>query len=128
MCQVKFKMALGSSSLNNYLSCQICSENFEEHGYYIPRILPCHHTVCGSCIREMIRGNKIICPECRKEHEAKNQEKSFQQNKYILVQMSRKKKLRREIVLKLTPVQTTKRNSSSSVKKSVARSPSVKPA
>ena len=95
MCQVKFKMASGPSSLDNYLSCQICFENFQEDGDHVPRILPCHHTVCESCIKEMIRGNKIICPECREEHKAKKQEKSFQQNKYILVQMSRKKKTKK---------------------------------
>ena len=85
-------MAKAPSSLDNYLSCQICFENFEENGDHVPRILPCHHTVCESCIKGMIQGNKIICPECREEHQAKKQGKSFQQNKYILVQMSRKKK------------------------------------
>ena len=85
-------MAEAPSSLDNYLSCQICFESFEENGDHIPRILPCHHTVCESCIKGMIQWNKIICPECREEHQAKKQEKSFQQNKYILVQMSRRKK------------------------------------
>ena len=89
-------MAEAPSSLDNYLSCQICFENFEENGDHVPRILPCHHTVCESCIKGMIQGNKIICPECREEHEAKKQGKSFQQNKYILVQMSRKKKNQKE--------------------------------
>ena len=85
-------MAAAPSSLENHLSCQICFENFEEDGDHVPRILPCHHTVCESCVKGRIRGNKIICPECRKEHEANKQEKSFQQNKDIIVQMSRKKK------------------------------------
>ena len=85
-------MAEAPSSLDNYLSCQICFENFEENGDRVPRILPCRHTVCESCIKGMIQGNKIICPECREEHQAKKQGKSFQQNKYILAQVSRKKK------------------------------------
>ena len=85
-------MSAGPSSLDDYLSCQICFENFEEDGDHVPRILPCHHTLCESCIKGMIQLNKILCPECREEHAAKKQEKSFQQNKYILVQVSRKKK------------------------------------
>ena len=85
-------MSAGPSSLDDYLSCQICFENFEEDGDHVPRILPCHHTLCESCIKGMIQLNKILCPECREEYEAKKQEKSFQQNKYILVQVSRKKK------------------------------------
>ena len=74
-------MAAAPSSLDNYLSCQICFEHFEEDGDHVPRIVPCHHTLCEKCVKGMIRENKIICPECRKEHEVKNQEKSFQQNK-----------------------------------------------
>ena len=88
----KSEMAAGPSSSENHLSCQICFENFEEDGDHIPRILPCLHTVCEKCVKGMIQENKIICPECREEHEAKKEEKSFQQNKYIVVQLSRKKK------------------------------------
>ena len=94
-------MAAAPSSLDNYLSCQVCFEHFQEDGDHIPRILPCHHTACEKCVKEMIRGNKIICPECREEHEAKKQEKSFQHNKYIVVQMSRKKKIEKEEVPKV---------------------------
>ena len=94
-------MAAGPSSLENHLSCQICFEHFEEDGDHVPGILPCHHTVCESCIKGIIRGNKMVCPECREEDEAKKQKKSFQQNKYIIVQMSRKKKIEKEEVSKV---------------------------
>ena len=71
------------------LSCQVCFEEFEEDGAHVPRLQPCTHTLCHTCVGQLIQGNKIECPECRKKHEAKKEEKTFPQNKYILVQMKR---------------------------------------
>ena len=79
------------SNQEQYLSCQICYEDFKEDDDHVPRILPCFHTLCGKCIKGMIKESKLTCPECREEHEAKTEEKSFQQNKYILAQISREK-------------------------------------
>ena len=62
------------------LSCQICLEEFEENGDHVARILPCSHTVCEKCLKQLIRGNNIECPECREKHKVKN----FPQNKYLL--------------------------------------------
>ena len=77
-----------SENLADILSCQVCFEEFEETGSRTPRIFPCIHTVCESCIKELIRkDNTIVCPECRKKHEAQNKEKSFPQNKYLLAQI-----------------------------------------
>ena len=83
-------MAKAPRSLELLLSCQVCFEDFEEKGKHVPRLLPCTHTLCHTCFGQMIRGNKIECPECREKHEAKNKEKSFPQNKYILTQIKRK--------------------------------------
>ena len=76
-------MAEAPRSLELLLQCQVCFEEFEENGDHVPRLLPCTHTLCHSCIGRMIRGTRIECPECRKKHEAKD-EKSFSQNKYVL--------------------------------------------
>ena len=72
-------------------SCTVCLENYDEEGDHVPRLLPCSHTVCESCIKALIandyRGNDTLslkCPECRKHHGAPDKEKSFTQNKYIL--------------------------------------------
>ena len=73
------------------LSCQICLEEFEEEGNHTPRIFSCLHTVCESCIKKMIKENKLRCPECRTQHSAEKKEKSFPQNKYLLVQNRRRK-------------------------------------
>ena len=84
------KMAEEPRSLELLLQCQVCFEEFTDDGDRIPRLLPCTHTLCHTCIRQLIQGDWIECPECRKKHEAKKEEKSFPQNKYILAQIKRK--------------------------------------
>ena len=82
-------MAQGPDSLEHLLSCQVCFHEFREDGEHIPRLLPCTHTLCETCIGQLIRNDKLECPERRKVHEAKDV-KSFPQNKYILTQIKRK--------------------------------------
>ena len=83
-------MADGSDNLEGILSCQVCFEDFEPDGAHVPRLLPCTHTLCLTCIGQLIKRDMIECPECREKHEAKKDEKSFPQNKYTLVQMKRR--------------------------------------
>ena len=83
-------MASQQDSLQHILSCVVCFEEFEEDGIHIPRLLPCTHTLCETCVKQLIRNQKLECPECRAKHDAKNEEKSFPQNKYLLVQIKRK--------------------------------------
>ena len=73
------------------LSCQVCFDNFEEAGDHVPRILPCSHTLCEKCVKDLVRNNTLKCPECRKKHRAENKEKSFPQNKYLLAQIQMNK-------------------------------------
>ena len=80
-----------SDSLEYILTCQICLEDFEETGEYVPRILPCHHSLCEKCLKELIEMNFVECPECRKRHRVvDNEVKTFPQNKYILPNIRRK--------------------------------------
>ena len=83
-------MAEVPRSLELFFQCQVCFDEFQQDGSHVPRLLPCTHTLCHTCISHLIQGNKIECPECREKHEAKNEEKSFPQNKYILTQIKRK--------------------------------------
>ena len=83
-------MASPVDCLEEILFCQVCFEEFKEDGDHVPRLLPCSHTLCHTCIGQLIQGNKIECPECRQKHEAKKEEKSFPQNKYIIVQIKRR--------------------------------------
>ena len=83
-----------ADSLEHILACQICLEDFEESGEQIPRLLPCTHTLCEKCLKQLIkptnRGNSVECPECRKKHTARKGVKTFPQNKYILINIRRK--------------------------------------
>ena len=78
------------SDTHNLLLCTICLEEFEESGEHIPRLLPCTHTLCEVCVKQLIYNQNMECPECRTKHSAKNEEKSFPQNKYLLMLIKRK--------------------------------------
>ena len=78
------------NSLEYLLSCIVCLEEFEESGERIPRLLPCTHTLCETCVKQLIRNYSLECPECRAKHEAKDKQRSFPQNKYLLMQINRK--------------------------------------
>ena len=79
-----------ADTLERLLACQICFETFKETGEHIPRLLPCTHTLCETCIGHLVSDNSLTCPECRVKHSATNGVKSFPQNKYILMNMKRK--------------------------------------
>ena len=85
-----------ASSLEYIYTCQVCFEEFEETGDHVPRLLPCTHTLCETCIGQMIRQDVLECPECRQKHRATSKEKSFPQNKYILVNIKRRPTLKEE--------------------------------
>ena len=78
-------MARERESLADVLRCGVCWENYDENGEHIPRLLPCSHTVCESCIKDIMTKTTLKCPECRKKHRCTNREKSFPQNKYLLI-------------------------------------------
>ena len=82
-------MADEPSSLEDLLSCFICTNEFEQSGDHVPRLLPCTHTLCEKCIKELIAFGFLRCPFDKITHPAKDNEKSFSQNKYILNQMKR---------------------------------------
>ena len=70
-------------------TCQVCLEDYGETGDHVPRLLPCSHTLCETCIDQMIRGHILQCPECHQKHGASRGRKSFPQNKFILVNVKR---------------------------------------
>ncbi|XP_069765501.1 E3 ubiquitin-protein ligase TRIM56-like isoform X1 [Narcine bancroftii] len=48
---------------NDLLNCKVCLNRFKH-----PKMLPCAHTYCQSCLESMMGPNrKIHCPECREE-------------------------------------------------------------
>ena len=75
---------MASVDVDETTNCPVCYEGYEEIGDHVPRILPCHHSVCEKCVEELLRGYTFTCPECRKKHHALRDKKSFPQNKYIV--------------------------------------------
>ncbi len=67
-------------------NCQVCYEEFNQE-MHLPRLLPCSHTTCHSCLEHLVRQTpqQIRCPQCRSSHRVGQEGvKSFPQNKYIL--------------------------------------------
>ena len=87
-----------SDDLDELADCMVCFESYEEVGDLVPRILPCSHTLCETCVKHLLAENAqkrgkppkgreaaaICCPECRVQHPAPEGTRSFPQNKYIL--------------------------------------------
>ncbi len=59
-----------------------CFEQFRLEGEKVPKLLPCGHTLCLGCIKQLREGRKTQCPECRKSHFGLI--KDLPTNKYIL--------------------------------------------
>ncbi len=75
-----------ASAIGDMTNCQVCYEEFNQEGH-LPRLLPCSHTTCHSCLEHLVRQKpqKISCPQCRSSHRVGQEGvKSFAQNKYIL--------------------------------------------
>ena len=81
------------------MSCSVCFEPYTEIGEHIPRILPCYHTLCENCIRQLILRKKLECPECRTNHEAKHGPTTFKQNKYIVTNIRRETTMKEAVSL-----------------------------
>ena len=78
-------------SVEHMLLCHVCLEGFEESGDYVPRLLPCSHTLCHKCLGKLIQERYITCPECRTTHPTpESEDRSFPQNKYILTTLGGK--------------------------------------
>ena len=74
--------------------CSVCLMDYTDTGDNIPRFLPCHHTLCQSCIKQLqetVSGESFDCPECRRKCEAKKGLVIFPQNKYIIQQISHRR-------------------------------------
>ena len=91
------EMAEGGDT--DIVTCSVCFEPYEAVGKHVPRILPCHHTLCEECVGGLLRKNYqqvVTCPECRKKHLAGTQPTSFPQNKYVVSYIMKMKTLAEE--------------------------------
>ena len=78
-----------TDEVNDLTQCPVCFEHYEEDGDHIPRILPCHCTLCQACIQKLLKNNVLECPQDRQKHKAERGVKSFSQNKYIVAYLKR---------------------------------------
>ncbi len=71
--------------MNDLTTCPVCFHEYKETGEYVPRMLPCTHTLCERCTLLLLGARyKLKCPECRRKHKAGYGVWTFQQNQYIL--------------------------------------------
>ena len=93
-------MAAKMTEVDDLKSCPVCFEDFSAEGSHVPRILPCFHTLCEQCVGYLLQNNNSLeCPECREKHEAPRSVKTFQQNKYIIAYVRKKRKSLPEVVV-----------------------------
>ena len=63
-------LSMSLQKLDDELTCPVCTEHFKD-----PKVLPCLHYYCKTCIADLIKrakGRPFNCPECRREAKAAN--------------------------------------------------------
>ena len=83
---------VGLTSLDYIQECTVCCEEFTLDGDHIPRILPCSHILCEKCIKDLLQGGNVVCPQWREKFPTQNVAESFPQNNYVLPIIRRKTK------------------------------------
>ena len=74
----------------NRLECSVCLEQYTlTENDRLPRLLPCHHTVCERCLQTLLDGGPTTCPECRGPFPLR-EVRTFPQNNYLLPDIRRK--------------------------------------
>ncbi|XP_063428509.1 uncharacterized protein LOC134711675 isoform X2 [Mytilus trossulus] len=53
----------GVSIREKRLQCLHCKAQFDEE-VHLPRVLPCLHTFCSTCLKKLMKNNLITCPTC----------------------------------------------------------------
>ena len=51
------------SGFMQHLECPVCMELYTD-----PRLLPCSHTLCKTCLDGVVKNSSITCPVCRATH------------------------------------------------------------
>ncbi len=69
--------------------CPVCFNDFQSIGDFVPRLLPCTHTLCHQCVQGIRTGRTLVCPLDRKTHPVSNGDSNFPENKYILKNLTK---------------------------------------
>ena len=77
--------------------CCICWDRYQPDGYKCPKLLPCSHTLCLQCLRELHeRSPRIQCPECRADHNVPDRNVvNFPTNRYLLENLEQRQRTER---------------------------------
>ena len=70
--------------MDDVTRCPVCFEDYGDSEHLLPRLLPCTHKFCSTCIELLIRDSKLVCPLDQREHDAEQGVTTFAQNRYIL--------------------------------------------
>ena len=81
-----------AEEVDDLTNCPVCFEEYSEDDN-IPRILPCHCTLCHKCVEKLLKGDGLECPQDRQKHAATSGVKTFPQNKYVLKYLKRRPKM-----------------------------------
>ena len=73
--------------------CGVCWEIFEKKGRKCPKLLPCIHTLCFSCLTILETNGEIQCPYCRTIHQIPSEHIESLPTNYRLLTHKRKKKI-----------------------------------
>ncbi len=74
VCRYPYRLYIGQKTRDSIdqITCHICTtcfEPFELEGDRRPKLLPCGHTLCLHCLKNLkAEGDKITWVECEKEH------------------------------------------------------------
>ena len=47
--------------VSDQLVCSVCQEEYSR-----PRVLPCLHVFCESCLEKLVEMQRFLCPNCRR--------------------------------------------------------------
>ena len=73
--------------------CGVCWEIFEKKGRKCPKLLPCIHTLCFSCLTILETNGEIQCPYCQTIHQIPSEHIESLPTNYRLLTHKRKKKI-----------------------------------
>ena len=64
--------------------CHVCLEDQTERS---PRLLSCHHSFCESCLKSLVKEEKVACPTCRQVTPVKEDDVTKLSSNFLLFKM-----------------------------------------
>ena len=72
-------------ALDDTTNCAVCLELYEEKGPLVPKLLPCTHSVCVTCLQRIFKkDNSVDCPVCGDHQVSEKGIDGIYENRYIL--------------------------------------------